>query len=98
MPWQTTRPGGSKTAGKYRSPEHRAARKALEAQLARDGHLTCAQPVCKHGDRTITPGMRWCAGHDDTGTTYIGPVHLRCNVSDGAKRGRARQNTSRLRW
>lgn len=98
MPWQTTRPRGSRTAAKYRTPEHRAQRAAYEAQLARDGYLVCAQPVCLHRDRTILPGMRWCAGHNDTGTAYLGPVHFRCNVTDGAKRGRARQGASRLRW
>lgn len=98
MPWRTARPGGSKTDAKYRSREHRAQRKALEAQLARDGYLTCGQPICKMPDRTILPGMRWCAGHDDTGTAYVGAVHWRCNVVDGSVRARQRQQASRLRW
>ena len=98
MPWTRSRPGGTKTAAKYRTKEHREARAAMQAQLDRDGYLLCAQPACLHPTRTILPGMRWCAGHDDTGTAYIGPVHLRCNVTDGAKRARARQDASPLRW
>lgn len=70
----------------------------MKAELERNGHATCAQPICVMPSRLITPTMRWCAGHDDAGTTYIGPVHMRCNVRDGARRARARQDVTTLRW
>jgi hypothetical protein len=96
--WSKNRPNGGAVNPKYRTKEHRETVAAYKAQLARDGHLICAQPECVLRSRLILPGMRWCAGHDDTGTAYIGPVHLRCNIRDGAKRARARQTASRLRW
>jgi hypothetical protein len=86
MPWDRSQP----TDPKYRSKEHRAERARLNAQLHRDGFLMCAQPECVEDDRTIYPGTRWCAGHDESGTRYIGPVHFVCNIRDGAKRGNAR--------
>jgi len=98
MSWKRSRPNGGKTAQKYRDPEHVRTRRRYEQQLAIYGSLTCAQPVCVMPSRIILPGMRWCGGHDDTGTAYIGPVHERCNVKDAAKRARARQSTTRLRW
>lgn len=98
MPWSTTRPRGKTVAAKYRTAEHRAQVASYKAQLARDGHLVCAQPVCLHPTRLILPGMHWAAGHDETGTRYIGPVHRRCNSVDGARRGRARQTSTALRW
>lgn len=96
MPWNRSRPGGSKTAAKYRSPEHRRTRAAYANQLQREGFLICAQPVCVEPSRTIWPGTEWAAGHDDTGTRYIGPVHRTCNVRDGARRGAALVRNQRL--
>lgn len=96
MPW-TTRPRGTTVNPKYRTKEHRDARAAMKAQLERDGSAQCAQPICLMRTRLILPGMHWCAGHDETGTRYIGLVHRLCNVRDGAKRGRARQNVIRMR-
>ncbi len=83
MPWAKSKPDPSK----YHTPEHRAIRDGYKAQLQRDGYLICAQPVCVKTTRTITPGERWCAGHDETGTRYIGPVHWDCNNHDAAVRG-----------
>lgn len=59
--------------------------------MKRDGYLLCAQPVCVMATRTIYPADKWCAGHDDSGTRYIGPVHFLCNSKDGARLGRQRQ-------
>lgn len=98
MPWSTSRPNGTKTADKYRTPEHRAMRKTYAAQLERDGHLTCAQPVCVEPTRTIRPDTPWAAGHDDAGTHYIGPVHRTCNQSAAAVAARARQDATTLTW
>jgi hypothetical protein len=69
----------------------------MKAQLERDGYAYCAQPMCVMRTRLITPTMRWCAGHNDAGTEYIGLVHTRCNTSDAGRRARARQNVIRLR-
>jgi hypothetical protein len=51
------------------------------------GEAFCAQPICLMTNRWIPPGTAWALGHDDTGTRWIGPVHKRCNDSDGATRG-----------
>lgn len=98
MPWQKNRPNGGKVNPKYRTPEHRAICAAYKAQLKRDGYLTCAEPVCVMRTRTILPGMQWAAGHDPSGTRYIGPVHRACNAREAAVRARARQTATRLRW
>jgi hypothetical protein len=95
MPWSNTRRG---THPKYNSREHRAARAAMKAQLERDGYAICAQDICLFNSRIILPGMQWCAGHDASGADYIGPVHRQCNESDAGRRGRARQNASRIVW
>jgi hypothetical protein len=93
MVWDRT--GG--TDPKYRTPEHKAYRDSLVRQLKRDGHLTCTAKVCLFPTRLITqPNGRQRdglhAGHDDTGTRYDGPQHNACNVTDGARRARAKQN------
>lgn len=100
MPWSKSRPQGKQAAAKYRTPEHRAQRAAYAAQLERDGSAICAQPVCLMRSRLILPGMKWCAGHNDAGTAYIGLVHERCNRRDGSVRARAKQNPvqSSRRW
>ena len=95
MPWSTTRPAG--TQAKYRTPEHRRERARLERMMQAQAYLECAQPVCVMGDRTIHRDQRWCAGHDDTGTVYIGPVHARCNVVDAAVRANRRSRGRALR-
>ena len=85
---------------KYRRA-HQAERKRLEPHVAA-GQAYCAQPVCLMRNRWIPPGTPWCLGHDDTGTRWIGPVHERCNATDGARRGntmRAQKRATRTnRW
>lgn len=98
MPWSRSRPRGKGVDAKYRTKAHRDQVAAYKAQLARDGSALCGQPICVMPTRLILPGMDWCAGHDDTGTRYIGLVHARCNRRDGAVRARARQTASPLRW
>ncbi|HEY9495902.1 MAG TPA: hypothetical protein VIR15_13685 [Intrasporangium sp.] len=90
---------------KYRTPEHRRYRAALVEQLNRQGYLMCTAKVCIFPTRHITnPNGRardgLHAGHDDSGTSYDGPQHNACNVTDGAVRGRARRDSkqSTLRW
>lgn len=98
MPWGSNRPNGNAVNPKYRSKEHRDLRAAYAQQLEQTGQLVCAQRVCVLFHRRITPATKWHLGHDDTGTRYIGPVHAICNVKDGARRARARQRATRLRW
>ena len=100
MPWDKARPTGS---AKYRSRVHRQYRAALAEALARDGYLICTAKTCVMATRRITnPNGRardgLHAGHDDSGSRYDGPQHNACNVSDGARRARARQMSTKLRW
>jgi hypothetical protein len=86
----------SGSAPKYRTAEHRRYREGLVSQLRRDGYLTCTAEVCVLPTRSITnPNGRardgLHAGHDDSGTRYAGPQHNACNVKDGARRARAKQ-------
>jgi len=91
--WDRSQP----TDPKYRSKAHRDERARWVREIKRAGSVQCAQPECVMGERTIYDGQPWHLGHDDTGTRYIGPCHPRCNVKDGAVRGRQRQVTP-SRW
>src|SRR5690348_3699976 len=101
MPWARDRG----VDPKYRTKEHRDYRASLVAQLKRDGYLICTAKVCTFPTRAITnPNGRarngLHAGHADNGIDYDGPQHAACNVKDGARRARAKQDTktTRLRW
>lgn len=98
MPWDRSRPGGSKTAAKYRDPAYLATRKRLIEQLKRDGQGVCAEQVCVMRSRLITPSMKLHLCHDETGQHIRGLGHSECNLSDAGRRARARQNVTRLRW
>lgn len=92
MPWDHS----AGVNPKYRTAEHIHKRKALVAQLRREGHLVCTAAVCVFPTRHITEpnGRRRNGlhlGHRDDGVTYAGPQHNACNVKDGAVRGRAKQ-------
>lgn len=97
MPWSRNRPNGGRVNPKYRTREHLAQCATYKAQLERDGYLICAEPICLMRSRTIVPGMAWAAGHDPTGTRYLGPVHRRCNNREASVRARARQTTTARR-
>lgn len=97
MPWSSNRPNGGKVNPKYRTPEHRAKVAEYKAQMLRDGQLWCAESRCIMRSRLILPGMRWAAGHDSTGTRYVGPVHQQCNASDAGRRARQRQTVTERR-
>ena len=98
MPWSRSRPGGSKTAAKYRDPTYLATRRRLIAELQRAGQGRCAEQVCVMRSRLITPAMSLHLCHDDTGTVIRGLGHAQCNRADAGRRARARQNASQLRW
>ena len=98
MGWDRTAP----TKAKYSTAQHRRTRKQYADQLERDGYLMCTAKVCLMDDRIITnPNGRdrdgLHAGHADNGTDYDGPQHNACNVTDGAKRGRAKQTAQPTR-
>lgn len=98
MPWSSSRPG---TNPIYRTPAHRKARAALVAQ-----HYDGA-PCCLCGHPMYGPTRNLDADHQPGTDMYRGLAHgharcqdcgKRCNRSDGARRGRARQTASPLRW
>lgn len=77
---------------KYRTPEHRAERKRINAAQARGQWLTCVQGWhgssggCLMATRDIAPSDEAHVAHDDSGTVVIGPAHALCNVTDGGQR------------
>ena len=92
MGWDRTKG----TDPKYRTPEHRREVARLKADLRRHGTLDCTAIPCLMPTRAITnpngrdrDGLQ--AGHNDDGVTYAGPQHNLCNATDGAIRGRAKQ-------
>lgn len=99
MPW-AQRKGSARI---YQTPEHRAARAALIA-AHQDG-----DPCCLCGHPMTGPTRYLHADHVPGTDRYRGLAHgtrpcptcgRKCNVQDGAKRGRARQanRSTNLRW
>lgn len=91
---------------------HQQERKRWEPIVAA-GQATCQQGLpgngssgrCLYRTRWIQPGTPWALGHNDTGTTTIGPVHARCNQREAATRGgrasltaQKRRRTQRTGW
>jgi hypothetical protein len=89
MPWAKSRPSADKRG--YGN-EHRKARAAAIAQLERAG-----VGICCIGGEPIYPGQALHLDHTPDRTGYRGLACARHNRSDGAKRGRARQNVIRMR-
>jgi len=71
----------------HRTPEHRAARKAIDQAQARGEVLWCVEPVCVMGSRDIQPWQRADVCHDPSGAVITGPGHFKCNRREGATRG-----------
>jgi len=90
MPWSRSRPSADKRG--Y-GTEHRKARAAAMAQLERDGIGRCCI-----GGEPIYPGQALHLDHTPDRSAYRGLACAKHNRSDGAKRGRARQNVTSLRW
>jgi hypothetical protein len=90
MPWSSSRPPPDQRGyGKA----HREARAAAIAKLKRDG-----VGICCIGGEPIYPGQALHLDHTPDRQSYRGLACARHNRSDGARRGRARQNATRLRW
>lgn len=95
MPW------ASRTNPKYGTRQHRA----LSAEYKRliiAGHvLTCTAKPCLLKAGIANPNGNdpdgVTVGHADNGVDYDGPQHRKCNIDDGAKRGRARRGRA-ARW
>lgn len=92
MPWSSSRPR-SDTRG-Y-GPDHVKARAAYMAELQAAG-----VGVCCIGGEPIYPSMGSSLHLDHTPDRqgYRGLACARHNRQDGARRGRARQTSSHLRW
>lgn len=92
MPWSRSRPP---TDQRGYGAAHVKARAAYMAQLERDG-----VGVCCIGGEPIYPSMgrNLHLDHTPDRTGYRGLACARHNRSDGAKRGRARQDSTRLAW
>ncbi len=73
--------------------EHNAERKAALDALARAG-----SGICCIGGEPIYPGQALHLDHTPDRTAYRGLACARHNRVDGARRGRARQTSSPLRW
>jgi hypothetical protein len=100
MPWSTTRPPGTQAI--YRTPEHRKARAAL-IKAYRPG-----DPCCLCGHAMWPPTSQLHADHDPAdprryrglahGTTPCQDCGVKCNVSDGSRRGNQRSRGITRRW
>jgi hypothetical protein len=95
--WATRRPGGSKTAAKYRTREHVRTRAAHMAALRQAGTGRCAEIRCLYGSRLITPDMDLHLCHDRRTGAVLGLGHAACNRSEAARYARAQQHTISLR-
>lgn len=81
----------SKTDAKYKTKEHRDERAKWKVLVELGGANCC---LCGY---PIAPGGAFHLDHTPDGTGYRGAAHPRCNVVDGARRGRARQGNHKPR-
>lgn len=84
------KPKRSTTARGYGAAHAAARKQALATYHPGDPCCLCTRPL---GTNT----RRIHLDHNPHGG-YRGLAHARCNVTDGARRGRARQQSSPLRW
>lgn len=83
MPWDNARPKPNRA--KY-GTAHKRLRAAINKRM-QAGEIFC----CWRCGIRLHPGPDWHLGHDDTGTRYLGPECVPCNIRDGARRARAKQ-------
>jgi hypothetical protein len=104
MPWNNHRPRSRRYGAQHQTERahHMAALRAAGAGL-------CAERVCVHRTRVITPDDDLHLAHDPTGTVVLGLAHADCNRHEAAVRARAKQGRnsgrtrtthrqSRLKW
>ena len=88
MAW--AKPKASTTARGYGHAHAQARKAALARYTPADPCCLCHRPL---GANT----RRIHLDHHPNGG-YRGLAHAHCNISDGARRGRARQTSTQLRW
>jgi hypothetical protein len=67
------------------------------AALRRAGAGLCAERVCIHRSRLITPDMNLHLCHAPDGVTVLGLGHAACNIREAAIRGNQQQRRQRQR-
>lgn len=85
---------------KYRTPEYRAARQAIDRAQAAGQWLWCRERLCRMPSRHIAPWQQADVAHDHTdpsGRRILGPAHRRCNRGEGAARGNRQRPRRRAR-
>lgn len=84
----------------HRTPEYRAAYRAIRAAQAAGHDLWCVEPVCLMSSRVIHPHQAAHVCHDTTGTTITGPGHAKCNTTEAAIRGNRMRGRAKAsaRW
>jgi hypothetical protein len=76
----------AKTVARGYGAAHRRER-ARWARVVASGAASCVR--C---GGELVPGAPWDLDHDESRQTYLGPAHVRCNRSAGARKGnRARR-------
>lgn len=100
MPWSNSRPRSARYGR-----EHRTTREQHMTALRAAGAGRCAERVCLHRTRLITPDMDLHLCHDPTGQVVLGLGHADCNRHEAAVRARRMQRSPRrvtrqsaLRW
>lgn len=80
-------------SAQHKTPEHRAAYRAIVRAQAQGQWLVCHQPVCVMDTRDIAPHQATDVAHDDSGTVILGPSHATCNRHEaGKKRHRVKRS------
>lgn len=86
-----TIPKASTTARGYGSDHAKARKAAAATHQPTDPCTRCGKPLGPMG-----PWLHY--DHNAQRTGYLGFAHSSCNRQAGAKEGRARQASTRLRW
>lgn len=83
--FRTKRPTAADDARRkqYASPEHRATRKAIQAQIDSGRPVSCWRCLAP-----ILKGQPWHVGHDDNDRSLVrGAEHPACNLKAAARKG-----------
>ena len=95
MPWSNARPRSRKYGH-----DHAKTRAEHMAALKRAGSGQCAEVICLHRSRLITPDMgsdlHLC--HNRRTGQVRGLGHAKCNLAEAARYARSIQNSTRLVW
>lgn len=75
---------------RYQTKEYLAAYQKYK-KLHKSEILQCSEPRCLMLSRNIYPADKMDISHDVSGTSILGPSHAKCNRTEAAIRGRAKQ-------